>query len=313
MPKILLGNNYDDASWAILTECVPEEYEVSQLEEVSQVALAAAIEDADYLIASGRLHIDANVINCAKRLKLIARTGVGLDSIDLDALRVAGVKLVVNSGVNADSVAEHTLLLILAALRMLPEANERVKAGCWPKREIGLQTHELAGKSVYIVGQGSIGSRVAELLAPFGCDVFGTNRAVKGSLPLEFFEADIVTLHCPLTQETRHLIDADAIARMKFGSILINTARGGLIDEYALAEGLRVGRPGYACLDVRDVEPSFDISPFDEVDNIILTPHMAGITYESFKSMISGAISNIVEFDRGLCLTEIDKTLGKDL
>ena len=306
MHKILLGNHYDDGSFAILRECVPEGYELAQLSVASQEALVQAVEDADYLIASGRLRIDSEVINRAKRLKLVARTGVGLDTIDQDALRRAGIPLRVNSGVNAESVAEHALLFILAALRRLPETDQAVKKGLWPKRTLGITTHELSGKKVFVAGLGNIGRKVVQLLGVFGCETLGSDHIERGKLPEEFFEADIITLHCPLLPETRHLIDEDVVARLKTGCIIVNTARGGLIDEEALAKGLRNGSIGFACLDVREQEPSNTPIPFDGLDNVILTSHIAGITYESFKSMLSGAVRNIVEFENSTACKQID-------
>lgn len=312
MTKILLGNHYDQASFEILQECIPEGYEIVQLPEATQDALEKAIEDADYLIASGRLRIDADVIARAKKLKLVARTGVGLDAIDVQALEAAGVPLCVNTGVNAESVAEHTLLFILAAMRRLLEADRTVKAGGWPKRELGVATHELAGKSVFVIGLGNIGRRVVELLEAFGCVVSGSDQVARGGLPDECFEADIVTLHCPLSLETKHLIDAEAVGRMKSGCIIVNTARGGLIDEDALAEGLRSRQIGFACLDVRKSEPGRTPSPFDGLDNVILTPHIAGITYESFRGMLSGAVRNILEFDKVFAREGTSGETGKE-
>lgn len=298
MPKILLGNCYDEQSFSILQECIPEGYDLSQLPHPSQEELVEAVEDADYLIASGRLRIDKTVITHASRLKMVARTGVGLDSIDLKALEEAGISLRVNEGVNSTSVAEHTMLLILAALRRLPEVDRLVKKGEWPKRVLGVKTHELAGKRVFVAGLGSIGGKVSQLLNAFGCHVFGSDHVERGCLPDDFYSADIVTLHCPLLPETKHLIDSSTVELMKPGCIVVNTARGGLIDEYALAKGLKCGQIGFACLDVRGCEPSKDPSPFDGLDNVILTSHIAGITYESFRAMLEGAVTNIVEFEK---------------
>ncbi|WP_172135668.1 D-isomer specific 2-hydroxyacid dehydrogenase family protein [Adlercreutzia sp. ZJ473] len=297
MPRILLGNCYDNASYKILKACVPTGYELFQLSEATQAALLEAIPEAEYLIASGRLKIDVGVIARAKKLRLVVRTGVGLDSIDLPALEAAGIPLRVNAGVNAESVAEHTLLLILAALRRLPEADRKVKAGEWPKRALGVASHELRGKKVFVAGLGNIGRRVVQLLGPFGCKVAGSDSLDRANLPVDFFDSDIVTLHCPLTQSTERLIDKDVVARLRPGCIIVNTARGGLVDEEALAEGLRSGCIGFACLDVRASEPSRDPAPFAGLDNVILTSHIAGITYESFESMMTGAVKNIVEFE----------------
>lgn len=299
MKKILLANHYDEASFKVLKSFIPRGFSIQQLPSVSEKLLKELIYDADYLIASGRLRIGASVLSRASKLKMISRTGIGLDAIDLEELARKGISLYFSPGVNAESVAEHTVLLILAALRNLPHADGSTKKGEWLKREIGIRSHELAGKKVYIVGLGNIGKRVARLLEPFGCEICGSDNVEKGRFPNDLVSADVVSLHCPLTPSTRHLLDSDALSRLKKGCVVINTSRGGLIDERALASSLADGHVGYACLDVREQEPPCSLETFEGIDNIVLTPHIAGITNESFSEMMKGAVSRIVCFDNG--------------
>lgn len=299
MPRVLLTNKYDAMSFAVLKKHLPKGFELRQLPEISQEALMEAVPWANYLIASGRLAIDADVINAAKCLYMVSRTGVGIDTIDLAALKDRSIPLFVNPGVNAKSVAEYTIMLILASLKNLAQVNDSTKEGQWLKRPFGIRTHELFGKQVFVVGLGNVGQRVVQLLQPFGCQVDGASSVDSGGIPDAFFEADIVSLHCPLTAKTRNLLNEEVIAKMKSGCIVVNTARGGLIDEPALAVALKTGQIGFAALDVRSSEPPLSAMPFQELSNVLLTPHIAGITHESFESMIIGAIDNIVAFNKG--------------
>lgn len=299
MPKVLLANHYEEPAFKLLESLLPSEFSLSQLDAEDVQELKNKIVDCDYLIASGRLKLDREVLSCGQNLRMIARTGVGLDSIDLEALEELSLPLYVSEGVNAESVAEHTILLMLAALRNFEEVASSTKSGEWLKRTWGLKARELAGKKVFIAGLGNIGRKVLQLLSPFGCEVDGSNRLNKSSLPKGMLEADIVSLHCPLTNETKHLLDAETIAQLKPGCIVINTARGGLIDEAALMDALRSGQIGYACLDVREEEPPSPLALSHELNNVILTPHVGGITNESFTRMLNNAVECIVAFDKG--------------
>lgn len=297
--KILLANHYTAEAFTLLQEEVPTEYEIAQLSFPTKEALVAAIQDVDYLIASGRLEISAPVLSKAKRLQMVARTGVGLDAIDLDALHNRSIPLYVNQGVNATSVAEHTLLLILACLRRLTEIDANTKKGIWGKQAQGIQTHELRGKTACVIGMGAVGREVAALLDAFGCNVTGCDFKETRQLGRYLSKADIVTLHCPLTSETKHMINAEQLSILKPHAVIINTARGSLIDEEALIQSLNEGTVSFAGLDVFESEPLPAGSGLLAHERVILTPHIGGITYESFKRMMRGAIRNIVCFDKG--------------
>ena len=267
--------------------------------------------DVDYILAGGRLKITRDVLDKAERLRMIQRSGAGLDTLDLDAIQEKGIPLYVNRGVNSESVAEHALLLMLACLRKLPTISRNTKNGIWKKQEQGVQTAELKGKTVGIVGMGSAAQRLAELLKPFQVQILYCSRTRKSpafeeennmrfaGLDQLLANSDIVTVHCALAPETRNLIDAASIRRMKAGAILINTARGEIVDPCALADALRVGKLSYAALDVHTEEPIPPEYPLKELDNVILTPHIAGVTEDSFRAMMRAAFRNIACFDQG--------------
>lgn len=317
MKTILLTNHYTENPFSIVQSELPAGFRLLMLERNDPESLLAAIPKADYLLASGRVKITAEALSLAPKLKMIQRTGVGLDSLALDAIREREIPLYVNQGVNARSVAEHTLLLILACLRRLPQIHRNTANGVWKKQAQGVLTSELAGKTVGLIGMGSIGKIVASLLRAFQANVVyhkprrlsEAEEQVLGItyLPLEELAAtsDVVSMHCPMTPETANMINADFLARMKPGAIFVNTARGGLADMPALTQALQSGRLSFAGLDVYDQEPVLPGSPILKLDNVILTPHIGGITADSFRRMMHDAMRNIERFDQG-ALEEIE-------
>lgn len=311
MPVILLTNRYSTAPLHIAEETVPAGFRLISLETNEKTELVKKAPLADYFLASGRIRIDKPVLDVATKLKMIQRTGVGMDSFDLDAVRARKLPVYINAGINSASVAEHTLMLMLATLRRLPIINSQVKKGVWEKQEQGIRNFELRGKTVGIVGVGNIGQTVIKLLKNFDVCVFYYD-AIKlpeemekelgiTYAPLEqmISSVDILSLHCPLTPQTKNLIEKKQLASMKTGSIIINTARGGLIDETALAESLRTGHTRAAGLDVYTEEPLPDNNPLVMLKNTILTPHIGGITYDSFHAMMTQAMNNIKLFEEG--------------
>lgn len=311
MPTIVLSNHYTSAPLSIIAEVLPTGFDLVNLTEASREELLKEAKHADYILASGRLKIDALVLDAAPRLKMIQRTGVGLDAIDLDVLRARDIPLYVNQGVNSDSVAEHTLMLILATLRRLPTVHEEIKSGIWIKQGNGVRNRELKGKTVGIIGMGHIGRRVAELLIGFGVkivynDVHRMPSDMEDRLGAEYMSfdsllgcSDIITMHCPLSEASRNLIGSCALSKVRRGCIIVNTARGGLIDEAALAAALNDGTVFGAGLDVFPAEPIDSASPLLKCENVVLTPHIGGVTYDSFKRMMSEAMSNIACFESG--------------
>ena len=315
--KILLTNHYEGKPAEIIKSSVPDGFELEMLESVSQQELEGKVKEADYLLVSGRLKINRTVLENATNIKMIQRTGVGLDSIDLEYIRNHDIPFYVNRGVNAQSVAEHTILLMLASLRNLVEINENTKRGIWKKQAQGVCTHELCGKTVGLIGMGAIGRKVAGMLKAFGAkvlynDVSKMKQEDENALGIKFStreeiieKSDIISLHCPLTDDTRHMINDRAVNKMKNGVILINTARGGLIDEAALINGIKNGKIAGAGIDVYEKEP-VDNSEVLNLQNVITTPHIGGVTYDSFYQMMYQAMRNIEMFDKGQ-LQEIEQ------
>lgn len=319
--KILLTNHYEGKPAEIIKSAVPDGFELEMLESVSQQELEGKVKEADYLLVSGRLKINRTVLENATNIKMIQRTGVGLDSMDLEYIRNHDIPFYVNKGVNAQSVAEHTILLMLASLRNLVEINENTKRGIWKKQAQGVCTHELCGKTVGLIGMGAIGRKVAGMLKAFGAEVLYNDVSkmkqedentlgIKFSTREEIIEkSDVISLHCPLTDDTRHMINDMAVNKMKNGVILINTARGGLIDEAALINGIKNGKIAGAGIDVYEKEP-VDNSEVLNLQNVITTPHIGGVTYDSFYQMMYQAMRNIEMFDKGQ-LQEIEQSRYK--
>lgn len=312
MPRILHTAHYSGKALELLKAAAPDGFSVETLAEPARDCLLRQAADADYLLVSGRLRIDAAVLEHASHLKMVQRTGVGTEMLDLDAIAERGVPVYVNRGVNARSVAEHAMLLILSCLKNVPKISAEVKRGVWNKQATGLECSELFGKTVGLVGMGAVGRLVAGMLKAFGAHVtyfdvapmppdeersLGVERAASfGEL---FARSDVVSFHCPLTVETAGMLSSSAIAGMKDGACIVNTARGGLIDEMALAEALRSGKLRAAGLDVRSQEPPLPDDPFAKLDNVILSPHIAGLSREAFSMMLAVAMENIAAFERG--------------
>lgn len=311
MPCVLLTNYYNEKALSILQKTLPEGFSLESLNKASTTELVEKAALADYLLVSGRLRIDEDVLAAANKLKMIQRMGVGLDTLDLGEIDRRGIPVYVNQGVNARSVAEHTILLMLASLRRLTVVNNEVKNGVWERQSQGLRNFELFGKTVGLIGMGNIGRIVASLLRPFGARVqyyepLSCSRDVEDQLSVTYAplasvieQADILSLHCPLTPQTRSIIGERQLASMKRGSIIINTARGGLIDEKSLIEALITGQVVFAGLDVFSEEPLQDTNPLHGMENVILTPHISGITYDSFMAMVQEGVNNIKLFDSG--------------
>lgn len=311
MKTILFTNKYEGKPLEIVQSEIPDGFQIRFLDIQTQDALLSEVASADYILAGGRLKVTREVLDKAEKLRMIQRSGVGLDALDLVAIKERGIPLYVNQGVNAESVAEHTLLLMLACLRKLPTINQNTKNGIWKKQEQGVQTAELKEKTVGIVGMGSIAKTLVTLLKPFRVRILYYNLI---QMPIEFEReynmtfvgiedllkySDIVTIHCALTPETRNLINAETVGIMKSGAILINTARGEIVDPVAVADALRSGKLSYSAFDVHAKEPISDDYPLKDIEEVILTPHIAGVTVDSFRAMMHDALRNIECFDKG--------------
>ena len=269
-------------------------------EPLAASALRAAIRDADAAIL-GLDACDASVLDACPRLRVVSRYGVGVDNVDLDAARRLGIAVTNTPGANTTAVAELTLGSILALARRLPQAVAATRAGSWSRRT----GWELSGKTLGVIGYGRIGQAVADLGRAFGMRVVASDPfapPTDGTTVLTVDEllgqADVVTLHVGLSDDTRHLIDGAALARMKPGAVLVNTARGGLIDEDALAEALRSGRPAGAAADAFEHEPP-GASPLLAIDSFLPTPHLGAATTDATARMGRMATENALDVLQG--------------
>ncbi|RWI25466.1 MAG: hydroxyacid dehydrogenase [Mesorhizobium sp.] len=259
--------------------------------------LAAEAKDADIVIV--RAPLPPELFAGASLLRAAVRHGAGLDMIPVEAATAAGVLVANVPAVNARSVAEHVVFTALALLRRFRIMDRDLRAKGWlAGREHANSTSELAGKTIGIVGLGAVGQAVGHIAAHgFDLKVVATTRSLRpapervGFLSIDALveQSDIIVLCCPLTEETRGLISRERIARMKPNALLINVSRGPVVDDEALIEALRKGRIGGAALDVFATQPLPPSHPYFSFDNVIITPHMAGITEESMMRMGVGA------------------------
>lgn len=262
------------------------------------------IRAADVVIVN-KVVLDAATIAAAPALKLICVAATGTNNVDLDAARARGIPVVNCRGYGTPAVAQHAILLMLALSTNFLAYQRDLAAGAWPRAaQFCLLEHpirELAGKVLGVVGWGELGQGTARLAEAFGMDVriaqLPGRAAGSDRVPLDelIAVADVLTLHCPLNDATRNLIDAARLARMKSTALLINTARGGLVDEAALAAALRTGRLGGAGFDVLAVEPPRDGNPLlaADIPNLIVTPHNAWGSVESRQRMLGQIAENI--------------------
>lgn len=257
------------------------------------------------VIVGTRHHWGAEVWRRAPRLQVLARCGMGFDNVDLDSATAAGVCVVNTPDAPTESTAEFTLALLLAVQRRLPAAGARIADGDWVDGT--LRGRDLAGQTLGLVGLGRIGRRVAELAQAFGMRVLAYDPAAAVPTGIErcttlaqlLMQADVVSLHCPLTSGTHGLLGAAEIAKMKQGAVLLNTARGPLLDETALADALKEGRLAGAGIDVWSEEPVPRDHPLLSLPNVVATPHMAAFTAEGQRRSHMAAAEQVTQVLRG--------------
>ncbi|MGV6873637.1 hydroxyacid dehydrogenase [Pseudochelatococcus sp. B33] len=306
MPHVLVAGRIHDAGIERLRRAPG--FTLQVVDEVSTEAFAPHVGAADALLVRTQ-PLPASVIARAPALKIVSRHGVGYDSVDVAALNARGIALAIVGDVNSISVAEHTLMLMLAIAHRTIAYDAATRAGQWSFRNT-FQATELFGKTVLVVGYGRIGRAVARLCAAFGMSVcvhdpFVDAACVKADgfcavrdLAASLDEADVVTLHVPFSGGGP-LLGARELALTKRGAVVINTGRGGLIDEDALADALTVGHVRGAGLDVFSTEPPDAASPLLASDRVVLSPHSAGLTVECAERMAIAAAENIINFFDG--------------
>ena len=288
---------------------IPADWALRFVDENSFAARVTLIREADIVFVMAA-PMPKELLVEARRLRFIQKLGAGVDRIDLDFCRAHGIGVARLNAGNAVPVAEHTILLMLATYRQLPLIDCRTRAGTWSKEDARGTHRSLQHKKVGLVGFGAIGKEVAKRLRAFEVEVlyYDPVRAaadVELSLGVTYAdldallgEADIVSLHLPLMPQTADIIDAQRIAAMKPGAVLINCARGGLVDEAALAEALKAGRLFGAGIDAFSQEPPVG-SALLELDNTVVTSHLAGATLDNFAVVVARAVANAKAVLRG--------------
>ena len=255
--------------------------------------LRAEAATADALVVRNRTQVRGELLAALSRCKVIGRLGVGLDNIDVAACEARGMKVIPATGANALSVAEYVIGSAMLLLRGAYQSTGAVAAGQWPRAALS-NGRETAGKTLGLIGFGSIGQLTAKLARGLGMEViaydammavdhpaFASHSVKAVSLDALIAGADVISLHVPLVDSTRNLFNAQRIAAMKRGAVLINTARGGIVDEVALAAALKGGQLGGAAIDVFNTEPVPASAHFVDCPNLLLTPHIAGVSAES--------------------------------
>lgn len=284
-PVVLLAEKLAPSAVALIGDGM----EIRHVDGTDRPALLAALVDADALLVRSATKVDAEALAAGHRLKVVARAGVGFDNVDVAAATARGVMVVNAPTSNSVSAAEHAIALLLAVARHIPAADANLRHGRWKRSAYG--GVELNGKTAGIVGLGRIGQLVAHRLAAFGMPLIAFDpyvapaRAAQLGIELLALDellrrADVISIHLPRTPETLGLIGKDQLALTKQGVIVVNAARGGLVDEDALAEAVRSGHVGGAGIDVYRVEPTTS-SPLFELENIVVTPHLGASTDEA--------------------------------
>jgi len=317
MPQhIVVLDAIGEAVASKLLALLPDGFSLSHATERNDQHLADIIAEADYAV-SGQVAVSAEVLGAATQLKLLHKWGVGVDNLDVEAARQLGIKVARTTGSNAVPVAEFTIGLMIGALRHVAHGHRRLQGGQW-RNWSNSEPLMLSGKTVGLVGFGAIGTNVAKLLTGFGCDIIyhKPNRLTEdeehqhgvsyADLATLLATSDVVSLHCPLTDQTAGLIDRAALVSMKPSAVLINVARGGVVVESDLIWGLEQGEIHSAAMDVYEIEPLPADSPLIGVDNLTLTPHLAAMAADNFAPTVVRMFENIRRVSVGEPIPESD-------
>lgn len=305
MKQVCISEFMDADAVAALDACVRLRYEPAWVDQ--RDALLGALAQTDALIVRNRTRVDAELLDAAPALRVVGRLGVGLDNIDVKSCEARGIRVIPATGANARSVAEYVVTMALMLLRGAYLSHAGMVAGKWPRARLS-EGHEALGKTLGLIGFGDIGRLTARLAQALGMQVAAHDPALPDDHPvwretavtpmtLEALlaSADAVSLHVPLVPATRHLINAERLRGMKRGAVLVNTARGGVVDEAALAAALRDGSLAGAALDVFEAEPLGAGGILADAPNLVLTPHIAGVSFEAnarVSMMIADAVKN---------------------
>jgi phosphoglycerate dehydrogenase-like enzyme len=309
--EILYLSHATEEVYDIIRAATPSSCRLRTLRADSDEERLSKLADVDIVVVAATA-LTRTMIDAAKALRFVQHQGVGYqDTVDCQALGARSIRLALTPAGTTTGVAEHTVLLILAALKRLPFADAELRQGRWHVNSLRPVSRELQGLTVGFIGMGRIGQATAERLAAFNVNGLYHDATVRLTperetalrlkpvdLPELLSSADVISLHVPLTTQTRHLIDKVALQRMRKGAYLINTARGPLVDESALYDALTSGQLAGAALDVFEREPPFG-SKLLELPNIVVTPHIAAGTRDALNEKMKSAFANIVRYQRG--------------
>jgi D-3-phosphoglycerate dehydrogenase / 2-oxoglutarate reductase len=314
MDKIALVGPFNSQMQASLQKILPGGFELFIVPSTDEYD---KLQDADYIIFR-TLELREPTIRSLRKTKFIQRWGAGYDIIDIEAAGKRNIPVAVMTGINATQVAEMTILLTLAVFRNIVQMHNGILDGQWPRNEFMKRAYVINGKRVGIVGLGNIGAKVAALFRVFGADVqyFDIRRRTVetetqyGVRYVSFEEllktSDIVSLHVPLDDTTQHMMNGKTLALMKPTAVLVNTSRGGVVDEPALCDALGKNRLLGAGLDVFASEPVGKDSPLRSLNNVVMSPHVGGNTVDNNDNMAGRAIGNIVKFSMGQPISPAD-------
>ena len=309
MARVVITEFMDEAAVALLAGQSPL-YDAQLVDKAD--ALRTALADCEALIVRNRTRVTAELLAAAPKLRVVGRLGVGLENVDLAACKARGVVVLPATGANDESVAEYVIATALIMMRGVGlSLSAEVVAGKWPRAK-AIDGRDIVGRTLGLVGFGAIARQVARRAAPFGIRLLAHDPFVgagdpawkalgveRRELDAMLPDTDILSVHVPLTNGTRGLLDATRLAMLPAGACIINTARGGVIDYAALAAELRSGRLGGAALDVFEQEPLPANNGFDGVPNLLLTPHIAGVTKDSNQRVSQLTAENVLRFLRG--------------
>lgn len=321
MKKIALTGPYNENTRRILHESVPAGFEMFDVHTPEEYG---KLTDADYIIIR-TIKLNGKDLAGVQKLKAIQKWGAGYDNLDIPSISALNIPVMVCNGVNAQPVAEMAVLHMLAVLRNLIPLNEKLRENQWCKDQYASKSYLLSGKTVGLVGLGNIGKKVAHIVQGFGArvqyyDVFRLPETQEKELGLTFVSlndllksSDVVSIHVPLMDSTRGMIGKEQLGMMKKTAILVNTARGGVIDENALAEALEAHQIMGAGLDAFSKEPPGVDCPFYKMENVVVTPHSGGNTADNDLNMIKRCLDNLSAVDQGKPVMKRDVVNNADL
>ena len=301
----------------VIRQVAPPELDLHFAKTYDEAEQMALVRDADILFA-GWAAITRPMLEHARRARFIEKWGIGVDRIDVAAAREMHIPVAITAGSNAGPVAELTLALMLAVYRRIAQVDRALRDGRWLKSEMREACYQIAGKTVGLYGLGNIGRKVAQRLQGFECELIyhdarRADAATEKALNARYVErdelfrlSDILSLHAPFIPETAQVVNAARIASMKDGAVLINSARGELVDEAALVAALRSGKLRGAGIDAFAVEPLPADHPFLQLDQVVVTPHIGGAVFDNVENVARHAIGNMLRFLRGEALAPQD-------